>query len=179
MNHEWGWCAMCLKKSWDMSTRVLWFEPRGLCWGCAQGIIPANAQREKRRDSEPADFWTHFKLLENPPKECMKILSKLYCSNSAHKSEVTKSYNPIHNYNNLRVKSPLHYALKSGACFAIIQFLRHWFWRYRHRHIYSPKAGWPSLWQGKQIMCILGIHESHGHEWRLGREEGAGEKWQI
>jgi len=76
-----------------------------------------------RRESEPVDFWTHFKLLENLPKECMKILSKLYRSNSAQKSEVTKSYNPIHNHNNLRVKSPLHYALKSGACFAIIQFI--------------------------------------------------------
>ena len=57
--------------------------------------------------------------------------------------------------------------------------LRHRFWRYRHRHIYSQKAGWPSLSQGKKIVCILGIHESNGHEWRLGREEGAAEKWQI
>ena len=36
-------------------------------------------------------------------------------------------------------------------------------------------------WQGREIVCILGIivHESHGHKWRLGREEGAGEKLQV
>ena len=38
-----------------------------------------------------------------------------------------------------------------------------------------PKAGWPRLWQGREIMCTPGIHESHGHQWGLGREKGAGE----
>ena len=35
---------------------------------------------------------------------------------------------------------------------------------YRHWHIYSPQTGRPRLWQGREIMCIPGIHESHGHK---------------
>jgi len=45
--------------------------------------------------------------------------------------------------------------------------------------MYSPKAGRPCLWQGKKIMRILGTHQSHGHEWRLGWEKGAGKNWEI
>ena len=37
----------------------------------------------------------------------------------------------------------------------------------------------PRIRSRKKIMCIFGVHESHGHEWILGREEGAGEKSQI
>ena len=33
--------------------------------------------------------------------------------------------------------------------------LRHRLWRYRHRHIHSPKARWPSLWQGKKLCIFL------------------------
>jgi len=67
----------------------------------------------------------------------------------------------------------------SGKHRRIPHRLRHRLWRCRHRHIYSPQTGRPRLWHGREIMCTPGIHESHGHKWRLGRKEGAGEKWQI
>ena len=47
--------------------------------------------------------------------------------------------------------------------------------RDRHWHFHLPQTRWPTLGQGKKIMCVLRIHWSRG----LGREEGAGEKRQI